>query len=600
MADHDHEEAEEEQEEIANPFLCDLTPEDMAKGMDEATRFVAKTFLQEQHYQRIHQTLSSTWERHHSLSAAVKLMESYGVTLSAAEQQKLSQMDEAQQINKLVQKMPQENNEQFQQFFLQLQLLVSTAMRVRRALEAGQPGEVAVALEDADASGIASYILNVAIVQAGSEVKTLKGQFQSWTQEADSRMGRLLRGQTDAITAQKQLSQAQALLARQNGEHSAKSAKVVMNFVRGDDKAFVGLVLTGWAQVAKRARWEAQIRADYADRLQDLEDNLAKAKASQISKCECVVLRRIQQENRALLGHLYDLWKKDVDEAAFLREHGDKLQEMEARLAATKGEQRAKARKVMAGMATKSDSGLLAECLRGWIEIRLGTLKQQQAHEARLQQTARIDEFAKNKSEKTKKMIMRFAASEDTGLVHACMSSWIDFWAEEKQAGEVAEKMHKSQRSMESFSQRNKATSGSLMNRAAEHQVTLLLTSVLNAWRMDASLERAVRGFHSKVDAKRGQLVGVQQMFRNFAQQLESGLEAKGGGQDSSRLFDPKSKAKRMSKGEGAVSLPDIHSKQGSSRLASGRSGKLSSSGRHGDKVRQGSKRSEGMLVSAH
>merc|ERR1740121_745784 len=131
--------------------------------MNESTRFVAKTLLDKSHYQTIHETLSSRWDRHHSLSAAVKLMETYGVTLSKDEVRKLAEMDEAKQINKLVSKMPQQNNDEFQQFFMQLQLLVSTAMRVRRSLEHGKPAEVAAALEEADTTGIISYILNVAI-----------------------------------------------------------------------------------------------------------------------------------------------------------------------------------------------------------------------------------------------------------------------------------------------------------------------------------------------------------------------------------------------------------------------------------------------------
>jgi len=45
--------------------------------------------------------------------------------------------------------------------------------------------------------------LRVAIVQAGTEVQTLKSQFEAWTTEADNKMGRLIRGQQDNLTAQK-------------------------------------------------------------------------------------------------------------------------------------------------------------------------------------------------------------------------------------------------------------------------------------------------------------------------------------------------------------------------------------------------------------
>merc|ERR1719296_363771 len=127
--------------------------------MRASTRFVSKVFLDKQHYQTIHRTLSSKWDRLHSLSAAMKLMESYGVTLSPEEERRLASLDEAKQISALVAKMPAQSNDQFQQFFLQMQLLVSTALRVRQCLEQGRPDEVSQALEDADTTGLLPYIL---------------------------------------------------------------------------------------------------------------------------------------------------------------------------------------------------------------------------------------------------------------------------------------------------------------------------------------------------------------------------------------------------------------------------------------------------------
>merc|ERR1719336_2103469 len=67
---------------------------------------------------------------------------------------------------------------------------------------------------------------------------------------------------------------------------------------------------------------------------------------------------------------------------------------------------------------------------------------------------------------------------------------------------------------------------------------------------------------HCKIDAKRQQLVGVQQMFRNFAAQLEGGLnKGKDGkdGQDSSRIFENRTAVKKKAaKDDGPRSLPEI------------------------------------------
>merc|ERR1719327_1226465 len=82
-----------------------------------------------------------------SLSAALKLMETYGVKLPQEEQDRLAGLEEGRQIEALVMRMPQQSIEQFQQFFLQLQLIVSTAAQVKKALEDKDPLAVSRALE---------------------------------------------------------------------------------------------------------------------------------------------------------------------------------------------------------------------------------------------------------------------------------------------------------------------------------------------------------------------------------------------------------------------------------------------------------------------
>merc|ERR1719337_30897 len=101
-------------------------------------------------------------------------MESHGVHLNPEQEQRISQMSEPQMIETLVTMMPQQSKEQFEHFFLQLQLVVSTATRVRTALEEGSPKEIETALNDADETGITPYILKMTLVQAGSEVTRLK------------------------------------------------------------------------------------------------------------------------------------------------------------------------------------------------------------------------------------------------------------------------------------------------------------------------------------------------------------------------------------------------------------------------------------------
>merc|ERR1712183_95976 len=95
---------------------------------------------------------------------------------------------------------------------------------------------------------------------------------------------------------------------------------------------------------------------------------------------------------------------------------------------------------------------------------------------------------------------------------------------------------------------------------------------VFSHWLLEAKVNRVEAHFNRKMDSKRRQLAGVQNLFKTFAAQLEQGL---GDGNDSSRANTGRdstykshkksrphgdSKQGAMARGqEGSVSLPDIH-----------------------------------------
>merc|ERR1719305_1852577 len=156
-------------------------------------------------------------------------------------------MNEAQMIETLVMKMPQQSKEQFQHFFLQLQLIVSTATRVRQALEQGRADLVEQAMDDADSTGISQYILKMAIVQAGSEVTNLKKQHAAWVKDAESKMSRLVRGQEDAVLAKQRLAKAQGELAAFQTSQNEHIKKVLMTFASGSSSALLHGCFSSWA-----------------------------------------------------------------------------------------------------------------------------------------------------------------------------------------------------------------------------------------------------------------------------------------------------------------------------------------------------------------
>merc|ERR1719482_1759335 len=107
-------------------------------------------------------------------------MEQHGVKISPDEEERVNSMQEDDMIDHLVRKMPKQSKEQFEHFFLQLQLVVSTSQRLSQALSQGSAKTMEEVLDSADDVGITPYILKMALVQAGAEVKALEAKEEAW------------------------------------------------------------------------------------------------------------------------------------------------------------------------------------------------------------------------------------------------------------------------------------------------------------------------------------------------------------------------------------------------------------------------------------
>jgi hypothetical protein len=87
-------------------------------------------------------------------------------------------------------------------------------------------------------------------------------------------------------------------------------------------------------------------------------------------------------------------------------------------------------------------------------------------------------------------------------------------------------------------------------------------------WQIEAKVARIDKYYQSKLDGKRKQLQSCQTLFKSFAAQLEQGLNAAQDEPASSGRGGKKEKSQRLSKEnqslsktDGSVSLPDIHSR---------------------------------------
>merc|ERR1719265_2703042 len=145
-------------------------------------------------------------------------------------------------IQKIITKMPVEFVQQFEHFALQLQLIITTATRVRKVVDEGAPDAIQQVMDHTDSSGIISQILKQAIVQAGVEVAEIRGRHTSWTKNTAQRLARLVRATDECQNAQRQLQALQAQIGGFGQAQNEKSKKMMAGVASNNDKALLAMI----------------------------------------------------------------------------------------------------------------------------------------------------------------------------------------------------------------------------------------------------------------------------------------------------------------------------------------------------------------------
>jgi hypothetical protein len=270
-----------------------------------------------------------------------------------------------------------------------------------------------------------------------------------------------------------------------------------------------------------------------------------------------------------LIEEVFMLWKDEILEKKANAASAEEVAALEAKLKACADHASQSAKKVMARCGAASGQGLRDMCFHEWNAYHQEYLKNKEFEDRVKESEQRVAAFMKGKSQEAQNLLNKMSGASDMGLLHNVVKAWYEVYLEEKKINEFAEQMNGAQGRLGGFGERNKKSAKNAMERAHEHQQTMIYLQVWGAWRIETQMEKMLKHHQGRIDGKRQQLLGVQQMFRNFAQQLESNISA---GQDSNRDLAagvPQSYKKQyvrgMTKTEGTTSLPDIHAGRGGS-----------------------------------
>merc|ERR1719171_86514 len=344
-------------------------------------------------------------------------------------------------IPRVVAKMSNESKASFEHFALQLQLIVSTATRVRATIETGTPDDMEQVIGSNDSAGICSQILKQACVQAGTEAAEIRFRHEHWTKNTENRVSRLSRSADDAARTMSQLRAIEGQLSSFGGNMNEKSKKAMMGVAANNDKALVQVIFTTWYGYQVKMKAEKDIRDMFEAEIEAAEAKLMEDKQNQMTNVRNVLMRKAAEGDAGLIAQVWKAWADEVQETK--REAGsqEEMKAMEAKLAGYSAAQAENTKKAMSRMSAGSDSALLTMVLGSWKQYIEEYKKNKDMEDAVKKQEQAMAEYLKKKKDDAKGVLDRMNAATDSGLVEHCISSWCQKYKEDKEAKQMDELM---------------------------------------------------------------------------------------------------------------------------------------------------------------
>jgi len=480
-------------------------------------------FLDEWHFRVLHSGLAYSWDRPQALVKAMDIFEASGMQITQEEKEYLSELDENQMIEGLVHRMPMAMKRTIEHFLLQLQLVLSTATRVRNALEEGSPDEVAKIMEDGD-TGITQQILKEVVIEAGREVGELQEVHHSWDSSMAMRVARLLRCAEDAEIAAVDLEKVSADTDIFRGKQSQKTTKVLMSMINAQDKALVTAAFSGWSSWLANYKSEKSIHLKFKTEVETVESKLMECKTMQLSNLRSVLNRRAEGDKNALMHEVMNGWKKYVQLEKAERKNGNDLKFAEEKLCGLKTAQKENARQTMMRMVAGSDEGACIMVFQAWANWHEEYKKNKHFEDSVQAAEQQMKEYMQRKAADARGVLQRMVGESDTGLLSTTFTAWMEDWKIEKQNRETQEALDQTESKFKSLNVRQKAAASGTAKRSTQMQDDIMMMQIFMNWQTEVKMEHVRRHYMGKMDSKEQKFEAVQTMIKSFASQLEQGI----------------------------------------------------------------------------
>eukprot|EP00927_Polykrikos_kofoidii_P054411 TRINITY_DN48829_c0_g1_i1.p1 TRINITY_DN48829_c0_g1~~TRINITY_DN48829_c0_g1_i1.p1 ORF type:complete len:617 (-),score=130.95 TRINITY_DN48829_c0_g1_i1:344-2107(-) len=561
---------------------------------DRSMEIQLRGFMDEWFLRLVDSTVAKDWERKKGLMLMFDIFEFFGCEFQHPFlKEKLLGQDEELMIENLVHVMNKEIRLKFDTVSQTLLENIESACKIRTAVDEKDVEQRGTELTDAleslglgktadEPSTSALHILRMAVIHSSEQAAKIRRCHGTWRANTEGRLVRLMRSAEEAEDAARRLLAVEAQLNEEGDNQKSQAKSVLMSLAEKNEKVLISSVFSGWMGLMYKSKEDNALRKKFQAELNDLQKQLYSYKERQLNNVRGVLVRQAASDDEGLLSLCIQTWgrraaeqKQDGTSAAMLEEARERMKSMQEYAAEN-------ATKVLASMTSSNTEGFLHLVLQGWIQFSQDYKANKEMEDAVKATEAKLRAHMDGKKEETKKIMERMTASGDTGLVSLCITKWAEMIAEAKRAKELANKLNEQGERFSMMNERQRGTAQGVRTRINDQMNYFITIRAFHVWLLEVKVTGVDAHFTRKLESKRRQLTGVQNLFKTFAAQLEKGLGNDGGdssnvntGRDSVRDVKQhrsgKSKrhgdhrdSKGMTKGaEGAVSLPNIHGNHG-------------------------------------
>eukprot|EP00440_Ansanella_granifera_P033065 gb/GFBE01035876.1/.p1 GENE.gb/GFBE01035876.1/~~gb/GFBE01035876.1/.p1 ORF type:complete len:559 (+),score=154.62 gb/GFBE01035876.1/:1-1677(+) len=545
------------------------TEEDLA----QERRGDVQKFLDDWHYTLVNTKVAQTWGRHRIVASLLDALAMHGMPMPAEGKEALLKLEESDIVLYLTDSMPFDMRANFTALSEQLLMAVTKLAQIRQSLEAGDVEQVVAAFEDQDGNSMAAdAVLRQTVDHASSEVARIRKCHATWRGTTEGRIHRLQSATEEADKATKALLVAQARIDSFRGQQNEKTIACLLGLVEGSAKATLAAYFAAWRGVSEEGKAELELRNQYEAQIENMQRQFLKYQESRLENVRNAMMRLAQENAQNSLSQIFKAWCVEVEQAKAAGNGVKQLEQMKQTLAKAQTDRSKCAMKVVSHMVSETTLGPLVMAWQGWMQFSSEYKKNSDVEKQLKDLELKLKEKMDKKKDHMVHVLNLMTDSQDEDLIVEIMQTWARHSQEEKRKRELDDAMKLAHHKLDMLKGRQLDVAHGVRGRMNKQLELICMSRHLIAWVIQTKVVRVQHHYSRKLDTKRKQLQGVQQLFQTFASQIEKNLDVEDDEDRGTYRSSRDSKRDRKSKGHhshsglqkgapGTVSLPDIHQK---------------------------------------